>query len=1178
MVLDWNKVEIPLAAGLDTKGDLRAGRPPKLDIARDVVFGEPGGVQTRLPLLNFSNQIFGGGTLANCRRLAVVNDELCVFTDTGLYSWNARLAKWVLRATHLAVSVDERPAFVTSDDQVTPDRAELNGTVLYAWSVNVSGGSVATYLAAFDKVTSAVLMSPTLVPNVFRPRLVALATTILFFAQDLGNGMGVMAINPANPAASVAGGFSSVLTGTANLYYDVARAGTQDLCVGVVRRTVTTSYHVFNISPTLAITGATKARTADGPVAICSSPDGTQTQIVRANGTNIQGDLLTTSTLADVLTGQAIGTAASTTINQVTASFALANVVRAFWTSGTLGENTTGNTIEMKTNADTSGAPGSQASLVLMAGISSRAFSYAGRVYVWLAFAQDNIVSGLSGAVSVGVRAQLQNTYFLYRDDGLLVSKALFDVAGGHSAVTGHLPGVVSTSVSGLDFAWCGTRRRTIDLGGAAHEGFEARSPVDVRFSFDSDFSRRSAALGRTLYIADSIPLQYDGVGLLELGFLIYPYGFFVTTGGGGSIAAGDYVYKSTLAWTNALGEKERSTTAMGAKITAPGANKNAIQVSALNYTRKVAAGAVPTVEVWRTAVNPPDDAPFFLTSGKDPSVLAGGGTNNAYIPNDVSSSFVPSTGFFTFGDSFADAVLITKEKNPENGAVLESLAPPGASLIVTTDARVFIGGVPGDADAVWYSRLRNEGEVASFHDTLRIAIPRARGVITALAFNNETLTVFRESAIYALPGDGFNNLGQGSNYGPARLISSDVGAISQETVALTPLGLVFKSSKGWYLLTPSWQLRYIGAQVSAFDADTVTAVTVVETDHHVRILTSNRLILWDYSAVTEESPLGQWGEWTVSGGLDAVMWQGQYVVLSSTGPAAQQTTHSGLTYGLDAETTWLKPTELQGEFFLRWLAALGEYRSSCLLRFRLARDYLYDGAGNAVYFDDYAWSPTPTVVGSALQVKHPPSVNRMQALKVRLTAVTDASRASLVTTALSPQVATSAAVWNATWRAERIGHRLTAYGEMGNRLTMSVAFTAFTPVTSDLFSYDLPFPFESETALVVVKDHYTYSGGRWIEDLDNVGVLVAGTLTVAELEAAIAEASALVTLSAADASPTKVINVNAMIAGGLVSTAGFAGGAYGSPTGEALKLTGLALEIGVARGINKRLPAEQTV
>jgi len=28
------------------------------------------------------NAIFGGGTLSNCRRLDVVNGELCVFTDT----------------------------------------------------------------------------------------------------------------------------------------------------------------------------------------------------------------------------------------------------------------------------------------------------------------------------------------------------------------------------------------------------------------------------------------------------------------------------------------------------------------------------------------------------------------------------------------------------------------------------------------------------------------------------------------------------------------------------------------------------------------------------------------------------------------------------------------------------------------------------------------------------------------------------------------------------------------------------------------------------------------------------------------------------------------------------------------------------------------------------------------
>lgn len=1155
--LNWQTINLRFANGLQQKADDRARPSVFLDRAVDVQFDERGGIQTRKSFLSFSNSIFGGGTLSNCRRLAVVNDELCVFTDTSLYSWNAQQLKWVLRGTHLAASVEERPAFVTNGDQTQGDRAELSGAITYAW---VEGNDIR--IAAIDKTTGSVIAGP--IPQglgivtVARPRVVALATKVLVFCESNG-ALVVFPIDPTSPTLTSVAAVTVLAAGTFNSYYDVVKVEGQDLAIGVARRATTTSYTVFTVTPALVVTTSTKARTADGPLAVATTPStGAQTQVVRGNGTNIQGDLLTTSTLADVTVNEAIGTATSATINQIAVSFASATVVRAFWTSGASGENTTGATFEVKSNTVTAGTPGSQGTFVLMAGIASRAFTYAGNVYIWVAFAQENVVTGLSGAVSVGVRAQVQNTYFLYRDDRLLVGKALFDVAGGHSALTGHLPSVAPTSGTGLDFAWCGTRRRIIEVGGDAHEGFEARSPTDVRFSFDSNLSRRSAALGRTLYVTDSIPLQYDGVGLFEVGFLIYPYDFFVTTGGAGSIVAGDYIYKSTLAWPNAQDERERSTTAMGAKITAPGANKNAIQISALNYTRKTAAGAVPTVEVWRTPVNPPDDAPFYLVSGKDPNVLAGGGTNNAYVPNDVNASFVPSTGFFTLGDSFADTTLTTKEKNPENGSVLEALAPPGASIIIATDTRLFLAGVPGDADAVWYSRLRNEGEIASFHDGNRILVPRLGGSITAIAFIDKTLVVFRETAIYAFVGNGVDNLGQGGNFELLRTVSSDLGAESQEAVALTPHGLLFKARKGWHFLPSGGQPVYVGAAVSDYDSETVHATTHLESHHQVRILSGTRLIVWDYGAVTEESPLGQWFEWTVANGIDALNWQGVYTILTATGPAQLRDTYTGADFGLDVETAWVKPDDLQGASAIQRFQPLGEYRSAFLLRSRVSYNY------NPTVVDDRVWTPSPTTVGGPLQFSHALKYPHCEAVKIRLTAVAAGVQATLnAGTSATLVVAKLGGTnrWGAIWRA-------VAVGELGNALAMNIAVDA---ETSPPFAID-------------VRDHFRWvvATQTWEPAPNTIGVrlrlnqISAGRPTMAQLEAAIVAGTALATLVTPDPSPALTVDAAVMFSTTVSDT--FVGGTFTSPSGEALKLTGLALKVGIEGPLYNRLPTSQKV
>lgn len=1175
--LAWQTIRLSLAGSLETKADVRAADPRKLAIARNVQFDEIDGAQTRQPFGATFGEVFGGGTLSNCRRVVPYGDELVVMTDDELYSWNAQLSKWVLRGTHLAVSVDEQPRCITTGDQVNCDRAELNNTVVYAWT---EGAQV--FAEAIDKSTGSVLASRTAVSTaIARPKLVALGATILLFVQATATTLTVRAIDPAVPGVGIGGAGTSVMAANFNANYDVVKAGTQDIAIGVARRTVTTSYEVFVVTPVLAVTTATKVRTADGPLAVATIPDGTQTQVIRQNGANVQGDLLTTSSLADVFVNSVVA-AGVVNVMQIAAAFSTV-ASGGFFTATvflSLDEASTGTGGLLRRNTiNNNNVVGAIATIAPRLGLVSRAFVVQGRVFAWSVFARENEVTGLSGATAAGVRAALQNTLFLYRDDSFLVGKALVDTAGGFAPSFGHLPSVAPTSISGLDFAWCATRRRAIDLGsGVGHVGFDARSPVDILLSFDSNGSRRVAALGRTLYVADSIPLQFDGSDLFEVGFLVYPYNFFVTTGGAGVIAAGTYTYKSTLEWANAQGESDQSTTAIGATIVAPGANRHAIQVNALNVTRRTQAQIAPRVKVWRTEVNTDVGSPMFQVTGNDPALLAGT-VDNGYIPNVATASVLPATGFFVLNDNFADATLTTKERDPEAGGELEMLRAPGATIIIATDTRLFLAGVAGDPDAVWYSRERGDNEVASFNDTLRVDVPREGGSITSIWFQDEVLFVARETAIYALPGVGLDNLGQGQNFGPARIVSLDVGCVSHEAQALTPVGTLVKTRKGWCLVDRGGGIRYVGGPVSAFDADTVHAVNVMTSKHHVRILTSARMLIWDYrelvDSVNEPGP-GKWAEWTISDGVHACVWQGRHVYLTATGPKIEADDYTGTNFGIDVETKWIPLVELQSAAKVRAAGILGEHRSSgYLLRIRVARDWQYDGAGNVAYFDDHCWTPSPAVVGSALQVLPGLSQWSMQAIKVRITAVTDAARAELVTTALSTPIETSGTVWNATWAASDAFP-----GEMGNRLTMSLAFTEFVAPTPAEFGYTLPFSFVSETGSVAVNDHFTWSlvNERWEEDLNNVGVVVAGVVTVAELEAAIAEATALVTLDTADPSPAKVIDVAEMIALGDVAAGNLTGGAYGSPTGEALKLTNLALEVGTRTGINRRLPAAQKV
>ena len=983
--LDWQTLQIPFVAGLDQKSDPRASNPPSLDIAMDVQLDSIGAVETRKTMAALGLNILGGGTLKNFRRLAVSGGELLCFTDVGLYTWDVSDTAWVFRGLYPALTTTETPKFATGDDQYDVDRAELGNVVVYAWSA-ISATVGVTYLAACDKATGAVIVAPTKVPLSIRPRLIALQTKIVYLFDDNAGGLDVL-VAYAIGAATVTADIASVAAKTGGaavvanygVYYDAcAIIGTDSLAVAA-RRATTTSYSVATVTSALTVVASTKARTCDGPIAVSSTPDGLNLQVVRSNTTNIQGDFLAVSALADVYTAQAIGTWTNTSngaLLQITAAHASVQahgnwVCYAFW-SWTPDQTV----ISSNTNtADNANTIGTQAAFVAQTNVVSRAFDYAGIVYVFMGFAQT-AVNGVAGA--------LQNTNFLFRSDGILVGKFMPGTAGGSSydatnlfsATIGLLPGVALTGGS-TTFSICTTKRRLISLGttlftGGVVSGFAEREPCEITFTFDSNLARRSVHLGSTTYIPSAEVYQYDSVVLTEVGFHIAPWVDAFTVGASGNIPNGTYGYKGSFSALNAAGDLDRSTAIDAVAVVMSSGPREISSLLIANNT--ITHRATTAIELWRTTINPTEDSPFYLVTDLNPSNVAIAA--NQYLANDKTASFNATT----FLDNETDAVISTHQDFPENGAVLENIAPPAASIIAATEDRIFLAGIAGSPDLVWYSKTRDDGMVAQFNDALTIVVPISGGPITAVAFLNETVFVFRQRAIYAFPGVGDDNTGQGNGYGPVRVISADIGALNAESVCWTEQGLIFKSLKGWSIINRGETIQYIGKGVSAYDAEIPLSTILVPGQHEVRVVTAQRVLSYDYL-------VGQWTERSINDGLDAVIWNGAYVYLSSVnGPMQEQSTYSGLTYGMDLETSWVKFADLQGYARIRWADLLGEFRSGCTVRIRTAYDYQQDGSGNWLYTDDTTWTATPTVVGGPLQVSFGFSKQQCAAVKIRIT------------------------------------------------------------------------------------------------------------------------------------------------------------------------------------------------
>jgi hypothetical protein len=849
---------------------------------------------------------------------------------------------------------------------------------------------------------------------------------------------------------------------------------------------------------------------------VSSSPDGTLVQVVRANGTDIEGDLLSAEVGAggsfeDVFTDQAIGT-----VNDDCEQIAVAHrsvtdddeyQCHVFWSDDQIVFPTTGSGRTKHNWVDTGGSIGTESVLVEALGVASRAFDHDGSVYVNLVFAGVSDM-GFGSGVAYGHPAAVQNTYFLYRDDGFLCAKAAANRAGGFAPSVGHLPAVIETEDN--TYTWVGTERRIVPFGGK-HDGYADRGPRDITFAFDSDEARRCVRLGQTLYVTGGEILQYDGTRLTEVGFHTFPYYFSAFEDlEEGDLGEGTYYYKITYRWDNGRGELDRSTTAThgGVAIVSPPGSVVLSTISPLHVTHKT--DSPPAIEIWRTLVNPGDDAPYYLVTSKDPTDLTG---DNRYIANDTTIGLVPD-----FDDLLVDDDARELESSPENGGVLENLAPPAATIIAAGDTRLFLAGVAGDPHRIWYSKQRPDGEVAAFHEALTVPVPSDGGEITALAFLNETLIAFRESSIYALAGDGFDNFGAGSNYGPARSLSFDIGAVNHESLATTDRGIVFKSRKGWYLLNRGWSLEYIGGQVSDYDDETPLAVNSLESQHQIRIVTASRVLVLD-------TLVGQWSEWSIDDGLDATIWQGTYAYLTDAGPKIEQATHTDLTYGFDIETAWIKLADLQGYKRIRALAVLGEYRSAFRLRIRLARDY------RTGYFDDSNWTPSPVEVGGPMQVRIGPSIQQVEAIKIRLTATSVTEEAASITFESGGSTLVVSAL---------------VPGPDGNLIDLANDGGAG----------------ESPPSIVEAVDP---ESDRWVITMSSEETstfdLVAAALNTSAL------VSAAVVGEGSTTFPISSIFSGSLEGGTVVESA---------PSGEAAKLTGIGFEFGLKRGLFRHLPSAQ--
>lgn len=375
-------------------------------------------------------------------------------------------------------------------------------------------------------------------------------------------------------------------------------------------------------------------------------------------------------------------------------------------------------------------------------------------------------------------------------------------------------------------------RQRTAELEGIYHEG----STREFRLDFAP--TTTSAQAGRCLYYSGMQLWQYDGSEIVEQGFHFYPEGtvFTPTVGAGSLTVSGQYFYLIYLCHKNALGEEVRSPAVL-ATVTL-GATQNTVGIDIVT---------IPTLRkdtyflIYR---NVNTGTNWHLVSSRDPS-------SSLFCSNPV------STGSQVFTDLLSDAAIISRELDiGTSDNFLMPFSAPSCTVVSQGKNRLWLAGGEIPPGQVWPSRYYQEYETPAFHPGLALTLDRDNEQITAIGFLADLVAVFKKDRGYVIAGDGLNNTLVGSNF-ISQLALADTGSVGPN-LGRTSDGLVYLSSAGYRLLTPSGESKAIGLDVDT-EAIDCSAILVDTVNYNVRCYQSSGFsLVWDYYT-------GNWTNWTVN-------------------------------------------------------------------------------------------------------------------------------------------------------------------------------------------------------------------------------------------------------------------------------------------------------------------------
>jgi hypothetical protein len=323
-------------------------------------------------------------------------------------------------------------------------------------------------------------------------------------------------------------------------------------------------------------------------------------------------------------------------------------------------------------------------------------------------------------------------------------------------------------------------------------------------------------------------------------------------------------------------------------------------------------------------------------------------------------------------------------------GGVIDDDAPPACATIINHQNRLWLAGLE-DPNLLWYSEQFEQGFEVAFSNLQTIRLNPIVGNVTggdivAMASMDGNLIVFQQNAVWYIQGLGPDPTGNGGFALPQLVASSSsIGCRDPGSVVLTPNGVVFKSTQGFYMLNRAIQLQYIGADVKGFNEDVVSAASVLtNTTQAVFLSVDGTPLMYDFY-------YNAWSQYTNHQGVDSIIdASGTYNYVNTAGLICVQTPGAfvdadGSGYAMSATTAWLKVQNIQGFQRIYKAFFLGKYLGTQPYQVETSYNYADEVVDTFIYQPDAgvtnAWGSDPTWgastwgLGTGFPITYPPSI-----------------------------------------------------------------------------------------------------------------------------------------------------------------------------------------------------------